>query len=81
MCEIYTDVDGVYSKDPKSGDAKKFSSISYKEVIERELKILDLTAISLAWEFSLPIVVLNMAEPENMLSLLNGEKIGTYIGG
>ena len=75
-----TDVDGVYSKNPKTGNAKKFSSITYKEIIEKELKVLDLTAISLAWEFSLPIVVLNMTEPENLLFLLNGEKKGTFIG-
>lgn len=75
-----TDVDGVYSGDPKLNQAEKFSKITYKEIVSRELKVMDLTATALAWEFSLPIVVINMEKPENLKRVLKGENIGTFIG-
>ncbi|MBH31462.1 MAG: UMP kinase [Candidatus Marinimicrobia bacterium] len=77
-----TKVDGVYDKDPmKYDDAKRFKSISYKEVISDDLKVMDITAVSMARENSLPILVFNVNEAGNLVRILGGEQIGTTIGG
>ena len=76
-----TKVDGVYDKDPmKSDDAKKFNSISYKEVIEKDLKVMDMTAITMARENDLPIVVFDVNCPGNLKKILEGNNLGTTVG-
>ena len=76
-----TKVDGVYDKDPmKSDDAKKFDFISYKEVIENDLKVMDMTAITMARENDLPIVVFNVNCPGNLRKILEGNNLGTTVG-
>jgi len=76
-----TKVDGVYDKDPmKSDDAKKFDNISYKEVIESDLKVMDMTAITMARENDLPIVVFDVNCPGNLKKILEGNNLGTTVG-
>ena len=76
-----TKVDGVYDKDPmKSDDAKKFDYISYKEVIEKDLKVMDMTAITMARENDLPIVVFDVNCPGNLKKILEGNNLGTTVG-
>lgn len=73
-------IDGVYSDDPrKNPDAVKFDSISYDEVLSRHLAVMDTTATSLAMDNSIPVVVFALAEPENILRVLSGEKLGTEV--
>ena len=76
-----TKVDGVYDKDPmKSDDAKKFNFISYKEVIENDLQVMDMTAITMARENDLPIVVFDVNCPGNLKKILEGNNLGTTVG-
>ena len=76
-----TKVGGVYDKDPmKSDDAKKFDSISYKEVIEKDLKVMDMTAITMARENDLPIVVFDVNCSGNLKKILEGDNLGTTVG-
>tara|TARA_B100001989_G_C24440597_1_gene413738 strand:+ start:18 stop:734 length:717 start_codon:yes stop_codon:yes gene_type:complete len=77
-----TKVDGVFESDPLlNNEAKKFSSISFSEVLEKELAIMDMTAITLCKENNLPILVLDITKKENLFNALNGDKnIGTKIG-
>ena len=76
-----TKVDGVYDKDPmKFDNAKKFDSISYKEVIESDLKVMDMTAITMARENDLPIVVFDVNCPGNLRKILEGNNLGTTVG-
>ena len=75
-----TRVDGVFNSDPeKNKKAFKFENISYLDVIKKNLRVMDLTAVSLCQENSLPILVFNMDVPGNLLRIVNGEKIGTFI--
>jgi len=75
-----TKVDGVYSSDPvKNKSAKKFESLTYMDVLKKELKVMDLTAISLCKDNKLPIVVFNLFKPGNIKRVVLGEKIGTVI--
>ncbi len=75
-----TRVDGVYSADPeKNPEAKKYDEISFKEALQKELGILDLTAFTMCKENDLPIIVFNMNEKGSLKKLLTGEKIGTLI--
>jgi len=75
-----TKVDGVYTADPvKNKDAKKFESLSYMDVLSKELKVMDATAISLCKENKLPIIVFNLFKPGNIKAVVLGEKIGTVI--
>ncbi len=75
-----TKVDGVYDKDPEvHADAKRFETISYTEVLDRQLKVMDLTAITLCRENSLPLVVFNMTTRGNIKRVIEGEKIGTRV--
>jgi len=75
-----TKVDGVYDKDPmKHDDAVKFDSLSYIEVLNRGLKIMDSAAISLCMDNDMDIVVFNMFEQGNILKVVEGEKIGTLV--
>ena len=73
-------IDGVYSADPrKDPSAVKFDEISYTEVLSRRLQVMDSTATSLAMDNNLPVIVFALAEPENILRVLSGEKIGTLV--
>lgn len=75
-----TRVDGVYDSDPeKNPNAKKFDKISYLDILKNNLRIMDLTAVSLCQENDLPMMVFNMDIPGNLLKLVSGENIGTYI--
>lgn len=75
-----TRVDGVYTADPeKDPTATKFDSISYDEVYNRGLKVMDMTATIMCKENNLPIVVFDMDTPGNLEKLIKGEKIGTYV--
>lgn len=75
-------VDGVYDSDPaKNSDAVMFEELDYIEVIQRQLSVMDSTAISLCMDNHIPIVVFNIDKPGNILRAASGEKIGTLVGG
>ncbi len=75
-----TKVDGVYSADPvKDPSAKRYSRLSYDEVIERQLGVMDLTAIVLCKEQNMPLRVFNMNKPGALARVLNGEDEGTLV--
>lgn len=77
-----TNVDGVYDADPRvDNNARRFSYISYKEAINRQLRVMDLTALTLCMENRLPIVVFNIARPGNVVQAVMGEDVGTLVGG
>lgn len=77
-----TKVDGVYDKDPKiHPDAIRFSRLSYLEVLQRDLKVMDSTAISLCRDNGLPIIVFDFTVPGNIGRVIRGEEIGTTVGG
>jgi len=77
-----TKVDGVYDDDPKKNpSAKMFNTLSYMEVLNRRLKVMDLTAISLCMENKLPIIVFNLLKQGNLKGILTGERIGTKVCG
>jgi len=76
-----TKVDGVFDKDPVvHSDAIKYDRVSYKEAIQKELRIMDMTAISLCKENSLPIKVFNINRNGDLKKLILGEPIGTLVG-
>jgi uridylate kinase len=73
-------VDGVYDKDPnKYDDAKKFDKLSYIEVLEKGLQVMDSTATSLCMDNNIPIVVFGLETPKNIKRVVMGEKIGTIV--
>ncbi|RLB07858.1 MAG: hypothetical protein DRG27_06160 [Deltaproteobacteria bacterium] len=73
-------MDGVYSADPlKDAEAVFFDTIDYETFLIKRLGVLDLTAVSLAMTYELPIVVLNIQKRGNLKRLISGEKIGTII--
>jgi len=75
-----TKVDGVYTADPMlDPHATKYPTISYLQVLERQLKVMDATAISLCMDNKLPIVVFNLREPGNIRRVVMGEPIGTTV--
>ncbi len=75
-----TKVDGVYDKDPmKSSDAVKFDELSYIDVLNKGLKVMDSTAISLCMDNNLDIIIFNMFESGNIQKVAEGETIGTLI--
>jgi len=77
-----TKVDGVYDADPKVvPDAVKFDELTYIEVLSRGLKVMDNTAISLAMDNGLPIIVFNMEREGNIAAALRGEPVGTIVRG
>jgi len=77
-----TKVDGVYTADPvKDPAAKRFTELTYLEVLKRRLKVMDTTAISLCMDNNLPIVVFNLNKPGNLLRLIRGERVGTLVHG
>lgn len=87
-CEIKADVifkatkvDGIYTADPmKDPNATRFETISYQEVLEKQLKVMDASAISLCMENNLPIMVFNMRESGNIIKAVSGDlSIGTLV--
>lgn len=75
-----TKVDGVYSADPvKSPSAKRFEAISYLDVLKKNLRVMDSTAITLCMENDLPIVVLDIRKKDNIRNLIRGKKTGTIV--
>ncbi len=77
-----TKVDGVYNADPeKDPTAKKYDYLSYDEVIEKNLRVMDLTAIALARDHNLPVLVFSMQVPGNIEKAVLGAKVGTLVGG
>lgn len=72
-----TKVDGIYDKDPvKNKDANKISQISYSEYLNKDIKVMDATAISLAKERSLPIIIFSIMKSSNIIDIINGK--GSY---
>ncbi len=75
-----TKVDGIYDKDPKTNpDAKRFDKISYIDVLNRGLKVMDLTAVSLCMDNKLPILNFDLTRKGNILRAVMGEPIGTLV--
>src|SRR5258708_40276290 len=75
-----TRVDGIYSADPeKDPTATKYETISYNECIQKNLKVMDMTAFTLCMENKLPIIVFDMNKQGNLLKVVNGEQIGTLV--
>ena len=77
-----TKVDGIYDKDPnKYADAVRFDSLTYDEVINRGLEVMDTAAFALARDSNLPLRVFDMSQPGELLKILHGEHIGTLVQG
>ncbi|MCC6289524.1 MAG: UMP kinase [Chitinophagaceae bacterium] len=75
-----TRVDGIYTADPeKNPDATKYETITFKECIDKNLKVMDMTAFTLCMENKLPIIVFDMNKPGNLLKVVNGENVGTLV--
>lgn len=73
-------VDGIYNADPRTNPAaQRYDRVTYREVHERNLRVMDLTAITLCQENRLPILVFNMSQPGNLKRLVMGEHIGTVV--
>ena len=74
-------IDGVYSDDPKiKPNAVKYDKISYLDILNKDLKVMDSTAISLCRDNHIPLIVFGMNEPDNIVKAILGEKIGTFVG-
>jgi uridylate kinase len=75
-----TNVDGVYTADPrKDPNAVKYDEITFQEVLDKKLNVMDMTAFTLCQENNVPITVFDMNIPGNLLKVINGEKIGTLV--
>ena len=75
-----TRVDGIYSADPeKDPSAKRFTNITFNEVYQKDLNVMDMTAFTLCKENKLPIVVFNMNKKGNLLAIIEGEEVGTLV--
>ena len=73
-------IDAVYSEDPKQNkNAERYDEISYMEVLNNNLKVMDSTAISLCKDNNIPLIVFGIDNPENLIKIVKGEKIGTII--
>lgn len=73
-------IDGVYSADPKiDKNAIKYDEITYLDILNKDLKVMDSTATSLCKDNKIPLIVFGIDEPENMLKIVKGEKIGTVV--
>jgi len=76
-----TRVDGVYDDDPlKNPNAKRFKRLTYMDVLKRDLKVMDATAVSLCMDSNMPILVFKLADAGNMFKAIMGEDIGTLVG-
>ena len=77
-----TRVDGIYTSDPeKNADAVRYDEITFSEVYEKNLNVMDMTAITLCQENNLPIIVFDMNKPGNFMRITNGDPIGTLVKG
>ena len=77
-----TRVDGIYTSDPlKNPDATKFEEITFSEVYQKNLNVMDMTAFTLCQENNLPIIVFDMNKPGNFMKLVEGQPIGTLVKG
>jgi uridylate kinase len=75
-----TRVDGIYNADPeKDPNATKYSVISFRECIEKNLRVMDMTAFTLCMENNLPIIVFDMNKPDNLVQVVCGAKVGTLV--
>jgi uridylate kinase len=75
-----TRVDGIYTSDPeKDSKAVKFENITFKEVLNKDLKVMDMTAFTLSEENDLPIIVFDMNKKGNLMKVVLGEKVGTLV--
>lgn len=75
-----TNVDGVYDKDPnKFEDAKKYGTLSFDEILSHDLRVMDGTAASLCRDNSIPILVFNLDDPQNIVKAIKGENVGTVV--
>ena len=75
-----TKVDGIYDKDPnKYDDAVKFDTVTYKEAIDKQLKIMDLSAFSMCMERKIPIIVFDMKTPGHIAQVVSGQPLGTRV--
>tara|TARA_B110000305_G_C19443979_1_gene643636 strand:- start:1599 stop:2303 length:705 start_codon:yes stop_codon:yes gene_type:complete len=75
-----TRVDGIYTSDPeKNPEAERYSNISFKEVMDKGLNVMDMTAFTLCHENKLPIIVFDMNKPGNLMDVIKGEEIGTLV--
>ncbi len=73
-------IDGVYSADPKvDKDAIKYDEITYTEVLQKDLKVMDSTATALCKDNNIPLVVFGIANPDNIVKAVKGEKVGTIV--
>ncbi|HPG92272.1 MAG TPA: UMP kinase [Clostridia bacterium] len=73
-------VDGIYDKDPRQfSDAKKYEKIGFMEVIEKQLKAMDITAMSMCMENNIPVLIFDCAENNSIINAAEGKKIGTII--
>lgn len=73
-------VDGIYDSDPKiNKDAKKFDKLSYLDILSKNLKIMDATATSLCMDNNIPLVVFGIDDPDNIVRVVEGERIGTIV--
>ena len=73
-------IDGVYSADPKiDKNATKYDEISYLDILDKDLKVMDSTATSLCRDNNIPLIVFGIAEPDNMIKIVKGEKVGTIV--
>ena len=73
-------IDGVYTADPKLDEnAKKLDFVTYQEILEKDLKVMDSTSISLCKDNNIPLVVFAMSDAENIVRAVKGENIGTYV--
>ena len=73
-------IDAVYSADPKIvPDAKRYEKISYMEVLEKDLKVMDSTATAMCRDNNMPLLVFGISDPENIVRAVMGDKIGTIV--
>ena len=83
QCDVVvkaTNVDGVYSSDPKiDRSAKKYDAITFDEVIENNLSVMDMTAVLLCRDHKMPIIVCNIGSEDNLLKAANGDPVGTRV--
>lgn len=77
-----TGTDAIYDKDPnKFDDAVKFTELTYREILNRNLGVMDASAISLCEQNGMPLVVFGIDDPNNLVKVVKGDKIGTIVGG
>ena len=75
-----TKVDGIYSDDPRKNlNAERYVELTYIEVLEKKLKVMDSTAVSLCMDNELPIIVFDLTGDHNIVRVVNGEPIGTLV--